>query len=286
MKRIKTLRCLIKNLQPDVISSFIDIMNILMLLATVFLKIRVIVCERTNPQYHKIRKFYQYLRRVMYVFAVNIIVKTQSAANFFSKFIQSKIIIIPNVVRKPSDTIQTISQNVHNIISVGRLSVEKDHNTLIHAFALLIKEIPHLKFTIYGDGPERKKLERVIKMLDLEHAVALPGDIYNIEEKLLKADLFVFTSIFEGFPNDLCDAMAVGLPVIASNCSGNVDTIDDGTNGVFFPIGNVEKLYETMLQCINDYTKRQILSYNAKQITELYSENKIYAKWEYLIEER
>ncbi|HCU07157.1 MAG TPA: hypothetical protein DIC42_06250, partial [Holosporales bacterium] len=262
---------------------FLDIMNILALLATSFLKIRVIVCERTNPRYHKIPKIYQYLRRVMYVFASNVIVQTQSAANFFSKVIQTKIIIIPNVVRRPSETIQTLSQNVHNIMSVGRLSVEKDHTTLIHAFALLIKDIPHLKLTIYGEGPERKNLERVIKMLDLEHALLLPGDIYNIEEKLLKSDLFIFPSIFEGFPNALCEAMAVGLPVVASNCSGNIDIIDEGKNGVFFPIGSVEKLYEKMLELINNSSKRQTLSHRAKKITALYSEDRIYTKWNNLI---
>jgi GalNAc-alpha-(1->4)-GalNAc-alpha-(1->3)-diNAcBac-PP-undecaprenol alpha-1,4-N-acetyl-D-galactosaminyltransferase len=283
LKRIQTLRCFIKNLQPDVIISFIDIMNILTMLATVFLKIRVIVCERTNPRYHKIPKFYQWLRTLTYPFAAKVVVQTQSAANFFSPFIQKKMMIVPNVVRKPAEVIQTVSAKVQHIISVGRLSFEKDHQTLIRAFALLIKDMPHLTLTIYGEGPERKKLERVIHDLGLGHVVSLPGDIYHIEEKLLKSDLFVFSSIFEGFPNALCEAMAVGLPVIASNCSGSVDIIDDGKNGVLFPIGHVEKLYKTMLQLIHDEAKRQTLSSHAKQITELYSENKIYVKWHNII---
>ncbi len=286
MKRIQKLRRFIKNLQPDVIISFIDIMNILALLATVFLKIRVIVCERTNPRYHKIPKFYQWLRTLTYPFASKVVIQTHSAANFFSKCVQRPISIIPNVVRKPAEVIQTVSEKVQHIISVGRLSFEKDHNTLIRAFALLIQDAPHLKLTIYGEGPERKNLEPAIRDLGIEKSVKLPGAVQDLQSVFINADLFVFTSLYEGFPNALCEAMAVGLPVIASNCSGNVDIIDDGTNGVFFPIGNVEKLYETMLQCINDYTKRQALSSNAKKITELYSENKIYAKWEYLIKER
>lgn len=283
VRRVKRLRSFVKNLNSDFMISFLDIMNIFVLLSSVLTKIPVVIAERTSPAHHKIPKIYQFLRWALYPFALKLVVQTQSAANFFSKCLQSKIIIVPNAVRKPSETIQEISQDVKNIISVGRLSFEKDHKTLIHAFALLLKDKPNLKLTIYGEGRERKKMEQLIEKLGMKDYIFLPGAVSNIQSIFVKADLFVFASLYEGFPNALCEAMAIGLPVIASNCSGNIDIIDDDKNGILFPVGNVEKLYVQMLELINNCSKRQEISHNAKHLTALYSEESVYEKWNDII---
>ena len=143
--------------------------------------------------------------------------------------------------------------------------------------------MPNLKLTIYGEGPERKNLKNLIEDLAVKDQVSLPGAAENIQDFLIKTDLFIFTSVYEGFPNALCEAMAVGLPVVASNCSGTVDIIRDGENGILFPVGSVEKLYEKMLDLIHNYSKRYMISVHAKQLTELYSEERIYEKWNSLI---
>jgi len=114
--------------------------------------------------------------------------------------------------------------------------------------------------------------------------VFLPGDVQNIQEKLLEADLFIFPSRFEGFPNALCEALATGLPTIASNCSGNVDVVQDGVNGRLFSVGNVDQLTTTSLELIHDLPQRQLLSKNAKKLPQTFSPERIYKLWDTVME--
>ena len=108
----------------------------------------------------------------------------------------------------------------------------------------------------------------------------MPGAVKNIQEKLAEADLFVFPSRFEGFPNALCEAMAVGLPVIASNCSGNVDVVEDGVNGVLFPVGDEAALIKQIKSLCCDPKLREKLGRKALEISDTYSPEKIYRLWD------
>lgn len=292
INRILILRNAIKKIKPNLIISFMEITNIITILASLNLKVPVIVSERTNPSYYIIPKFYQYLRLITYRLAKNIVVQTKSSANFFPNNFKKLIKIIPNAVKLNSKFI-TLNKFITNIISVGRLDINKDLQTLIYAFFNIIKANPNLNLnltltlTIYGEGPYRENLENLIKSINIANKInlpiVLPGTTKDIIEKLTQADLFVFPSRYEGFPNALCEAMSVGLPVIASNCSGNVDIIEDLVNGRLFPVGNIDKLSNIMQELINDFEQREKLSFNARKIAEQFSEQRIYGLWEEVI---
>lgn len=281
MKRLWHLRKTIKALNPDRILSFVDITNITVLLATMGLKIPVIVAERIDPNFYHIPLLYQWLRRQLYPLSQKIVVQTKSAATYFSNL--GNLSIIPNFVVHPSKTLTTLSA-IKNIASIGRLVPQKDHLTLIHAFSLLLKHHHHLTLTIYGEGAERKNLETLIKSLGLQEKVCLPGAVQNIQENLIEADLFVFPSHYEGFPNALCEALAVGLPTIASNCSGNVDVIQEGINGKLFPVGDVKALTTVALDLIDNLEERQRLSLNAQKLPQIFSPDRIYKLWDEVME--
>ncbi len=102
---------------------------------------------------------------------------------------------------------------------------------------------------------------------------------------LINADLFVFPSHYEGFPNALCEAMAAGLPVIVSNCSGNIDVVQDGINGRLFTIDDVGALILLMKELISDPLQCQKLSQNAMTLSDHYSPDKIYQLWDAVIED-
>lgn len=283
-RRIFYLRTAIKSLKPDLIISFVDIMNITTIIATMGLKIPVIVSERIDPHFHRIPRLYTWLRFKIYPFCERLIMQTESAARYFPEKFRRFIRIIPNPVSAPKNTKEKIPENVKHIISVGRLDSQKDHKTLVCAFAKLVAVYPNLSLTIYGEGHERQNLEKLISSLVLEEKIYLPGTIKNTHEALINADLFVFPSLYEGFPNALCEAMAVGLPVIASSCSGNVDIVRDGIDGRLFPIGDIQALTSVVSEMINDWQQRQSLSQHAKEVSARFQSDSIFALWDAVIE--
>ncbi len=277
------MRKIFKTIKPDRIVSFMDLMNIATLLANVGLKYPVIVCERTDPHYQPLSRFYLWLRGWLYPKAYKIATQTASAASYFPKKFSKKMVIIPNPVFEPSKHKTFYASDPKNIIAIGRLDIFKDHKTLIQAFANLLSHNPHLILTIYGEGVERKNLEQLIQTLHLQNKVKLPGTITHVQEALLEADLFIFPSRYEGFPNALCEAMAVGLPVIASNVTGNVDLVQDKKNGRLFPVGDVQALTNLALELLNDPTQCQVLGTQARRVSEDFKPETIFARWDALI---
>lgn len=289
IKCIYLLRKTFKKLKPDVVISFMESVNVATLLAGYKLQIPTIVSERNDPKYHilypmKIQSIFNKIRIKTYAWAHILVVQTRGALNFFPEKLHERAVILPNPVHVSSLSHYEVAQNVQHIISVGRLCKQKNHVTLIKAFAKAFKKNNNLRLTIYGEGPERHLLETLIAALKLGDYIHLPGAVQHIEHKLSTADLFVFPSLYEGFPNALCEAMAVGLPVIVSHCSGNIDVIQNNINGLIFEQTNVEDLYEQMLKLIEDYPLRKRLSEKAKNIRIDYHEDTIYASWDRLLD--
>ncbi|MBM3468438.1 MAG: glycosyltransferase family 4 protein [Alphaproteobacteria bacterium] len=282
VRRIFYVRKTILHLNPDVIVSFVDIMNITTLIALIGKKIPIIVSERTHPAYHHLPKLYQKIRRLVYLKAAYVITQTPSAASFFKNF--KTIRVIPNAVQTPP-TFKSNTDNtpIKNIISVGRLCPFKGFDTLLRAFSQLQISHPSLKLTIYGEGKERHNLEELITQLKLQKNVDLPGTTPHIHKALMTGDLFIFPSHYEGFPNALCEAMAVGLPVIASRCPGNKDIVQDKVNGRLFPVGDSHALKEIILELIKDFDQRSRLGSQAKEIRNLYHPDHILSLWDQLI---
>ncbi len=280
ISRIFYLRKNLQRLNPDVVVSFIDLINIIVLLVSRGLNIPIIISERIDPHHHSIPTVYTWLRLKTYPWAEKLVVQTESTASYFSGNIKKLIKIIPNRIQKPRSEKNTYAKEVQKIITVGRLDKQKDHKTLVLAFAALLKLHPHLKLTIYGEGPERKNLEKFIVSLNLKDSVFLPGTVSNVQEVLVDSDLFIFPSLYEGFPNALGEAMAGGLPVIASNCSGNVDIVQDSVDGRLFAVGDVNALTRVASEVIIDYEQRKHLATNAKKVTKRFSADRIFKLWD------
>lgn len=137
------------------------------------------------------------------------------------------------MVRKP------VSPNgTFRIISAGRLSFEKNFSLLINAFGLL-EDKRNISLTIYGEGPERATLEILIKKLNLQDYINLPGYTHNLNEKFSESNLFIMTSIWEGFGNVLVEAMAAGCKVISTDCeSGPREILGGGKYGDLIPVND------------------------------------------------
>ena len=144
--------------------------------------------------------------------------------------------------------------NNFNIINIGRLTKQKDHITLLKAMKLVLKKI-QCNLLIIGDGSERKNIYKFIKDNDLENNVNLLGYKSNPWKYLSRSDLFVLSSIWEGFGNVIVESMILGVPVISSDCnSGPSEILVDGKYGDLFEIRDYNKLSELILK---EYNSRE-----------------------------
>jgi glycosyltransferase involved in cell wall biosynthesis len=282
VRRLWALRSAIKKDRPDVVLSFVDIMNVTTLLACIGLPAPVIVSERTDPAFHEIPWLYKRLRTGLYRRAKAVVMQTKSAAAYFEKL--SNVTIIPNVVRKMERAGREFSADKKHIISVGRLEAQKDFHTLIKAFAQTLPAMTNATLTIYGEGSQRPQLNDLIAALNLQNCVRLPGVCTDVNAILKTADLFVFPSLYEGFPNALCEAMAAGLPVIASNCAGSADVVQDKINGRLFPVGDVDALAALIIELFGDAEQCKKLASEATELSNQYSEHEVYKCWDLLID--
>lgn len=130
-------------------------------------------------------------------------------------------------------------------VAVGRLVPQKNFALLLRAFAAAAK--PDDQLLILGEGPQRKRLERLAAKLGIEDRVAMPGHVASVRDVLRSADLFVSSSNFEGLPGVVLEALAAGLPIVATDCSACMDyLLGYGKLGRLVPIRDVAALAQAM----------------------------------------
>jgi glycosyltransferase involved in cell wall biosynthesis len=143
------------------------------------------------------------------------------------------------------------SRPIRRVVTVANLRAEKGHDTLIDAAAILIGLHPDTEFQIVGDGPLRAALEREVTVRGLGARVRFLGERNDVPALLASSDLFVLPSRSEACPNGVLEAMAAGLPIVASNVGGIPELIDSGVTGVLIEPDSPELLVEAALDLIN-----------------------------------
>ncbi|AFZ14316.1 glycosyl transferase group 1 [Crinalium epipsammum PCC 9333] len=286
-KRIQTLRAGIKDSKPDAVISFVDITNVLTLLATQGLNVPVIVSERSDPAKNYLGIFWNLLRHWTYPGASKIVVQTQSALNYFPQSFKPNINIIPNPVILEANNEYSLNNFLvkPSIIAIGRFGKEKGFDLLLNAFSMLKDSYPEWNLTILGEGALRPDLESLRDSLGLIGRVDLPGTVKNPYDLLKQADLFVLSSRFEGFPNALCEAMACGLPVISTNFSGSQEIVLHEVDGILVPTEDVAQLAVAMDSLMSDPEKRQRLAARAPQVLERFSLEKVMIMWDTILDQ-
>jgi len=157
-------------------------------------------------------------------------------------------------------------------ICVARLSPEKDFPTLLDAAALTIEHLPEFRLQIVGAGPEHERLERIVAERGLKGHVLLLGERNDVPALLAKAGFFVSSSLTEGVSLTLLEAMAVGLPVIATAVGGNPEVVDNGTTGRLVPAGDPEALSAAMHDLCRDRGQWQQFGVNGRSRVEKHFE--------------
>lgn len=145
--------------------------------------------------------------------------------------------------------------------SVGRLAQVKNQLALIDAFALLVERQPtlrrNIRLLIVGDGPQFAEAEQRIADRDIRDIALLTGDRDDVPELMGLMDVFVLPSLGEGISNTILEAMACGLPIIATHVGGNPELVEPGKNGYLVPSGDIPALAESIGDMVNDAAGRQ-----------------------------
>jgi glycosyltransferase involved in cell wall biosynthesis len=149
--------------------------------------------------------------------------------------------------------------------TVARLHYKKGLTYLLEAAHQLGGRFPGLRFIIAGDGPERRRLEEQARELGLGDRLIFLGDRTDISDVLAAMDVFAFPSLFEGLPNAILEAMAAGLPVVASDVAGNNEVVQDGLNGYLVPVQDAAALAEKIALLAADAPRRQALAAAGRQ---------------------
>lgn len=157
-----------------------------------------------------------------------------------------------------------IPTNSFLIGSIGRLDAQKAYHDLIAAAALVLKHSPQVYFLLVGDGPLRDELEAQARALGISGHFILTGHRPDIESLLASIDLFVSSSIWEGFPTVILESMACNVPVLATGNPGTAELINHGVNGWLVPPQNTEALSQAILYLINDPQLCELLARQAR----------------------
>lgn len=280
-KCIKLINTYVRRIDCDIVISFNDMVNINVLLSKEAAKKKRVISERCDPYYNKL--YLQLIKKMIYKRANGIVFQTQGARDFFGSTLKSKNEIISNPL--PSN----IKFNKYNgtrektIVSVARLWIyQKRQDVLLYAFKEFSKTHNDYTLILYGDGPDESKIYDMIKKLDLEKSVFVAGAHDNVIELIKNASVFVLSSDFEGMPNALIEAMAIGLPVVSTDCSpgGARFLINNGINGLIVERSNYLELAKAISYMIENPDESNKMGINAMQIIDLLNENKIYDDWE------
>jgi glycosyltransferase involved in cell wall biosynthesis len=286
LRRVKVLRRAIRDSQPDVVISLVDVINVLTLMASRGLHVPVIVSERTNPARYDIGPVWSALRRFMYPFADAVVCQTTSVLEWFQKRTRIRGHVIPNPVALPENAVPVLKPAGRVVMGMGRLDAEKGFDLLLQAFSRVAGRYPEWSLKIVGEGPLRPQLLAQTETLNLAGRVEFPGAVSDPFTFLCAADLFVLSSRFEGFPNVLCEAMACGLPAIAFDCSlGLSELLHDNVNGIIVPAEDVTALAAALDRLMGDARERQRLGKAAPEILERLHPEKVLHLWEELFDE-
>ena len=283
------LRFSIKKSNPDVIVSFLTTINVATTLASIGIKSPLYICERISTPFATLNKNFFWLYRILFKRVEKIIVQTEKNKKYLNQFFSdSKVIVIPNVIIYPIPiTGQSINpnsfilQNRKVILAAGRMHKFKQFNILIKAFEKIKDENSDWDLVILGDGEEKGSLNRLIDELGLRNRVFFPGSVGNVSEWYEKSDLFVLSSLVEGFPNVLLEAMSYGLPCISFDCeTGPREMIRDKISGILVnPNENEIGLARAMNKATNDEKYRLRLAKEAIKQRDNNSIDKIINKW-------
>ena len=288
--RLLALRKIIRENSPDVMLSFLTHVNVAVLVACMGLDVPVVVSEHTYPPAMPVGRLLKIFRRFVYPWSKSVIMLTEKGLRWLVSCCpraRGRVIPNPVVIPLPVDhpivsPDRILSRHRKMLLAVGRLGPEKGYEILLESFSRLAGDFANWDLVILGEGPERENLEKARAALGLEGRVFLPGRVGNLDEWYPRAEIFVMSSRFEGFPSALLEAIAYGVPGVSFDCdTGPRDIIRDGVDGLLVPPDSGAKgLAEALSRLMGDEIMRRRMSAAATDARDRFSLERIGELWD------
>lgn len=281
-RRVNRLHRIWKEEEPDLVLSCVGKNNFMAIVTTMFTKTEPVVSVVGEAGEEYPNKLMKFLANLLFPFASGVILQTERSRGFFSKRVSKSAVILPNSLNPLFLRERYQGEREKRIVSVGRLDANKNHEMMFRAFAGLADRYPEYTLTVYGEGELRETLQKLIAFLSMEEKIYLPGVVPDVADKIGKASLFLLTSYSEGISNALMEAMALGLPVIATDVpsGGTQELIRHGENGLIIPAGDAGALEEAMDRLLSDREFAERLGTQAHKIQERLSPDRVNRQWQ------
>lgn len=290
LRRIWYLRRFMKKEKPDVVVAFTRGVLYRALAAGIGTGIPVVISVRTDPVGHYDKKADKLRIPLLFPHAAGCVFQTEGAKAFFAPYLQENSRIILNPLNPKYVGVPEPAVRTKDVVQSGRLVDFKNQPMLIRAFLKVHEKHPDYTLKIYGpDSKDGTKeiLESIIHENHAEDFVKLMGGSNTLEKDLADAALYAFSSDWEGLPNALMEAMALGLPVVSTDCpcGGPKTLIEDGVNGLLVPIMDEKAMTDGILRLIEDRELAERLGREARRISERANEDAVFEQWQTYLQE-
>ena len=272
--------------KPDIIVSFKFSPNYIATFLGKVHRIPVVISERSDPS--KEIKLDTIRDRIYWMIinsADGAVFQTVGAKKYYSSKLQKKSIVIGNPIKQVENVISEDEirfKQEKAIISVGRLvNSQKRYDVMIKGFEIFHKEHPDYHLRIFGSGADEQMIKKLIADQNLDNSVHLLGVTGNPQEEMRKCQVFIITSDYEGIPNSLLEAMAIGMPVVATDCSpgGARMLVSNRINGILLGCGDSMGIADALNELVNNEEIRVSFSKKASEVAIKFSPDKIGKDW-------
>lgn len=288
--RIRYLREFLKQEQPEILIAFAQRANYRALTAGLGTGIPVMISIRTDPVGHYDAFSDKVQIPLLFPRAAGCVFQTEGQRKFFAPYLQKNSRIILNPIHEKYIGVPRPAHRRKAVVQSGRLVDFKNQPMLIRAFLEVHRKHPDYVLEIYGgdsgDGT-KEILEELIHSHGAEEYIRLMGASDSLEQELMDAAVYAFSSDWEGMPNALLEAMALGLPIVATDCpcGGPGTVIRHEENGLLIPVADQKAMEQGILRLIEDPELAEQLGARAGDIAEYANSSAIHEQWKSYIDE-
>lgn len=278
--KIGEIRTKIKEIDPDLIVTFMPYPSILTILAKIGLHIPIVISERGDPAIYG--GFIKHIGHKIISTANGAVFQTEGAREFYKGKLYNKSIVIPNAVTIKKKERIPLEKRSNEIAFVGRFfNRQKRQDLMVSAFEQIANEFPDIDLVFYGDGQDQKMIEKMVRDKGLDTRVRFAGSVSPIEDYIKFSRMYVLASDYEGIPNSLIEAMCVGLPCVATDCTpgGARLLIKDRINGLLVPRDNVKALKNACCKILGDVEWSEKIGLAAQNVCDEFAPERIYYSW-------
>lgn len=243
---------------------------------------KIVYSERGDPYDKEYSGLLGILRTLSFKRTDGFVFQSEGARDYFSERVRKRSVVIHNPVSIPTERYPEQVVREKKIVNVGRLHPQKNQKLLLEAFAEVHQSFPDYKLEIYGDGKLQDDLNKHIESLGLRECATIYPSRKDIWDYIYNASLFVLTSDYEGMPNVLMEAMALGVPCISTDCrpGGARTLIEEGENGYIVQLRDVKALVSKINFLLTNKDVAERIAMNGRTITHTHTPDVIFTKWE------